>query len=74
MYVSMCTCVYICMTCLCIYIYVSVSIDIYVSLSIYVYICNQAHGRDNKASRTTSRTMLQRAPNTQHQHGAQPVV
>ena len=28
--------------------------------------CNQAHGRDNKASKTTSRTMLQRAPNTQH--------
>jgi len=27
---------------------------------------NQAHGRDNKASKTTSRTMLQRAPNTQH--------
>jgi len=26
--------------------------------------CNQAHGRDNKASKTTSRTMLQRAPNT----------
>jgi len=25
--------------------------------------CNQAHGRDNKASKTTSRTMLQRAPN-----------
>ena len=30
------------------------------------YHCNQAHGRDNKASKTTSRTMLQRAPNTQH--------
>ena len=28
--------------------------------------CNQAHGRDNKASKTTSRTMLQRATNTQH--------
>ena len=28
--------------------------------------CNQAHGRDNKASKTTSRTMLQGAPNTQH--------
>ena len=28
--------------------------------------CNQAHGRDNKASKTTSRTTLQRAPNTQH--------
>jgi len=28
--------------------------------------CNQAHGWDNKASKTTSRTMLQRAPNTQH--------
>ena len=32
----------------------------------YVEHCNQAHGRDNKASKTTSRTMLQRAPNTQH--------
>jgi len=29
-------------------------------------LCNQAHGRDNKASKTTSRTMLKRAPNTQH--------
>jgi len=28
--------------------------------------CNQAHGRDNKASKTTSRIMLQRAPDTQH--------
>ena len=28
--------------------------------------CNQAHGRGNKASKITSRTMLQRAPNTQH--------
>ena len=28
--------------------------------------CNQAHGRDNKASKTTSRTRLQRAPNTKH--------
>ena len=34
-----------------------------ISHSVY---CNQAHGRDNKASKTTSRTMLQRAPNTQH--------
>ena len=29
-------------------------------------VCNQAHGRDNKASKTTSRKMLQQAPNTQH--------
>ena len=29
-------------------------------------LCNQVHGWDNKASKTTSRTMLQRAPNTQH--------
>ena len=29
-------------------------------------LCNQAHRRDNKTSKTTSRTILQPAPNTQY--------
>jgi len=36
---------------------------------------NQARAPGNKASKTTSHTMLQRAPNTQHkEHGAQPLL
>jgi len=61
-YMFVCVYAFICLhTCMprlhvCVYMFTCTHTDL----------CNQAHGRDNKASKTTSRTMLQRAPNTQH--------